>query len=192
MVAIQERFPKFTPQEYFAWEETQQIRHEYIGGEIYAMTGGTINHSEIAGNIISLLKTHLRGRSCRVLTADARVNIYESNDYVYPDLSVTCDPRDKGTTKFVAHPCLIVEVLSPSTAAYDRGDKFAMYRRSPSLQDYVMVDANKIAIDMYHKNDLGRWEIINYRAGDMVELASIDLTFPIEQIFENITFTDDE
>jgi Uma2 family endonuclease len=105
---------------------------------------------------------------------------------------VTCDRQDRTNTKFVSHPCLIAEVLSPSTEAYDRGDKFAMYRLSPSLQDYVLVSADKVAIDIYTKDDRGKWDILNYRSGDLVELASIDLTFPIEQIYEDIVFEVEE
>jgi Uma2 family endonuclease len=192
MIAVRESFPRFTPEEYFEWEAHQEIRHEYFDGEVYAMTGGTLNHSEIAINVGSLFKPHLRGGKCRVLNGDARVNIHNSNKYVYPDLSVSCNDRDRNNTKFVSSPCLIVEVLSPSTEAYDRGDKFAMYRLSPSLQDYVLVSANKIAIDIYNKDERGKWDILNYRSGDIVELASINLTFPIEQIYEDIIFDVEE
>jgi Uma2 family endonuclease len=192
MVAVKEHLPRFTPEEYFEWEEHQEIRHEYFDGEVYAMTSGTLNHSELAINFGSLLKPHLRGGRCRILNGDARINIYNSNKYVYPDLSFTCDDRDRINTKFVSHPCLIAEVLSPSTEAYDRGDKFAMYRLSPSLQDYVLVSADKVAIDIYNKDDRGKWDILNYRSGDVVELASIDLTFPIEQIYEDIIFEIEE
>jgi Uma2 family endonuclease len=192
MIAAKEHFPRFTPEEYFEWEANQEIRHEYFDGEVYAMTGGTLNHSEISTNFGFLLKAHLRRGRCRLLNGDARVNIYNSNKYVYPDLSVSCNDRDRNNTKFVSNPCLIVEVLSPSTEAYDRGDKFAMYRLSPSLQDYVLVSTNKMAIDIYNKDDRGKWDILNYRSGDVVELASIDLTFPIEQIYEDIIFEADE
>jgi Uma2 family endonuclease len=196
MVAGQEHFPKLTPAEYLDWEEQQELRHEYLNGEVYAMTGGTMNHSQIAGNFTTLLNIHLRSSGCRVLNSDVKVQIAASNDYIYPDVSVTCDDRDKTATKFISHPCLIVEVLSPSTAAYDRRDKFNLYRRSDSLQDYVLVDTQKIEIDIYSKNDLaeptlcerGRWEIMSYVAGDSIELTSINLTFPIEQVFENIIF----
>ena len=192
MIAARESLPRFTPEEYFEWEAHQEIRHEYFDGEVYAMTGGTLNHSEIAINFGVLLKAHLRGGKCRLLNGDARINIYNSNKYVYPDLSVTCDQRDRTNTKFVSYPCLIGEVLSPSTEAYDRGDKFAMYRLSPSLQDYVLISADKMAIDIYHKDDRGKWDILNYRSGDSVELASINLTFPIEQIYEDIIFEIEE
>jgi Uma2 family endonuclease len=192
MIAARDDFPRLTPEEYFEWEEQQQVRHEYIDGEVYAMTGGTLNHSEIASNFNFLLKSHLRSGSCRVFNSDARINIYQSNDYVYPDVSVSCDERDRSATKFLSHPCLIIEVLSASTEAYDRGDKFGLYRRSPNLQDYVLVSSNKIAIDIYHKNDRGRWEIISCAAGDLVELECINLTLPIEEIFENIVFGDEK
>jgi Uma2 family endonuclease len=192
MVAAREHFPRFTPEQYFAWEEQQLHRHEYIDGEVYAMSGGTINHGDIAGNFLALLKIHMRGRGCKTLNSDCRVNIVESNDYVYPDISVTCDDRDKTTPQYIRYPCLIVEVLSPSTEAYDRGDKFRMYRRNPNLRDYLLVDASKMAIDLYRKDESGNWYILNYEAGDSIEFKSIDLTFPIEQVYEDIEFIVDE
>jgi Uma2 family endonuclease len=188
MIAVGEQFPKLTPAEYLDWEEKQELRHEYLNGEVYAMTGGTVNHGRIAANLIAMLIPHLCGGECRVQTSDVKVQIAESNDYIYPDVSVTCNDRDKTATKFIAHPCLIIEVLSPSTAAYDRRDKFNLYRRSNSLQDYMLVDTQKMEIDIYTKNDRGRWEIVSYVAGDSIELTSINLTFPIEQVFEGIIF----
>ncbi|WP_235597363.1 Uma2 family endonuclease [Cylindrospermopsis raciborskii] len=159
----QTKVPKFTPEEYFIWEEKQLLRHEYINGEVYAMTGGTQNHGRIASNIIFIVKGHLRGSGCQVGNSDCRVNILETKDYVY-------------------------EVLSPITASYDRGDKFRLYRLNSSLQDYLLVDAEKIAIDLYRKNDHGNWEIFNYQSGDNIDLQSIDLSFPIESVYEDIIF----
>jgi Uma2 family endonuclease len=186
MVALKDNTPKFTPEEYFDWEEQQLERHELIDGEVYAMTGGTVNHSQIAVKFISLLDNHLRGSGCKTLNSDCRVNIVGSNNYTYPDLSVTCDKRDKTTTKYITYPCLIIEVLSFSTEAYDRGGKFRMYRQNPILQDYVLVSSEQIEIDLYHKTESGSWEIINYQAGDTIELKSVNLTFAIERIYEGI------
>ncbi len=188
MVALQEHFPRFTPAEYLAWEEQQEFRHEYVDGEVYAMTGGTLNHSEIAGNFTSILKNHLQGSGCRVLNSDAKVQILESNSYLYPDVSVTCDERDRRATKFISYPCLIVEVLSPTTEAYDRGDKFALYRRSTTLQDYVLVGTQAMRVDLYQRNERGRWEILSYDAGDVIELPSVNLSVPVAQIYEDIIF----
>ncbi|NLQ04890.1 Uma2 family endonuclease [Cylindrospermopsis raciborskii MVCC19] len=184
----QTKVPKFTPEEYFIWEEKQLLRHEYINGEVYAMTGGTQNHGRIASNIIFIVKGHLRGSGCQVGNSDCRVNILETKDYVYPDVSVTCDERDRTAIQAIQYPCLIVEVLSPITASYDRGDKFRLYRLNSSLQDYLLVDAEKIAIDLYRKNDHGNWEIFNYQSGDNIDLQSIDLSFPIESVYEDIIF----
>jgi len=192
MVAVKDNFPRFTPEEYFTWEEQQLERHEYIDGEVYAMSGGTQNHSDIAGNLLTLLKSHLRGGGCKTFNSDLRIKIFESNKYVYPDLSVTCDDRDKSTPQYITYPCLIVEVLSPSTEAYDRGNKFKLYRKNPSLRDYVLVDSSKMAIDLYRKDESGNWNIINYEAGDAIELKSINLIFQIEQVYEDITFIDQQ
>lgn len=188
MVVAKEQLPKLTPEEYFAWEEMQTMRHEYLNGEVYAMSGGTINHSEIALNLGVLLKTHLRGSGCKVLNSDARINICETTNYVYPDLSVTCDERDKTTTQYITYPCLIVEVLSPTTEAYDRGNKFKMYRRNPCLQEYVLVDSEGIGMEIFRRTEKDTWQILNYQAGDVVELTSVNSTFPIEAIYEDIVF----
>jgi Uma2 family endonuclease len=187
MVAVKDNSPRFTPEEYFAWEERQLEKHEYIGGEVYAMTGGTVNHSRIALKFGALLDNCLSGSACQTANSDCRVNIVESNDYTYPDVSVTCDDRDKTTTKYITYPCLLVEVLSQSTEAYDRGGKFRMYRQNPILQDYVLVSSEKIEVDLYCKTETGSWEIINYQAGDTIELKSVNLTFQIERIYEGIS-----
>ena len=189
MVALKEHFPQLTPAEYLAWEEQQEFRHEYADGEVYAMTGGTLNHSEIASNFTTILKNHLRGSGCKVFNSDAKVQILESNSYLYPDVSVTCDGRDRSATKFISHPCLIVEVLSPTTEAYDRGDKFALYRRSTTLQDYVLVSTNAMRVDLYQRNDRGRWEILSYDAGDSIDLPSVNLSVSVAQIYEDIVFS---
>ncbi|MBW4523456.1 MAG: Uma2 family endonuclease [Scytolyngbya sp. HA4215-MV1] len=201
MVAKEHASP-LTPAEYFAWEEQQLEKHELIDGQVYpmginAMTGGSKNHSLLAAKLITLFSNHLEGSSCDTATSDLRINIVGTNDYTYPDASVTCDDRDKTTTQYITYPCLIVEVLSPGTEAYDspvetlheRGGKFRMYRQNPMLIDYLLVSSTSIEIDLYHKNEAGDWVIINYQAGDTVELKSINLSFPIEQIYRGLTLT---
>jgi Uma2 family endonuclease len=101
---------------------------------------------------------------------------------------VTCDDRDRENEMYITYPCLIVEVLSDSTEAYDRGKKFEKYRRNPNLVDYVLASSDEMAIDIYHKKDTGEWVILSYRSGDLVELKSIDLSVPIEQFYEEIVF----
>lgn len=190
MFAVPNQSPKLTPAEYFEWEEQQLCRHEYINGEVYAMGGGTQNHSRISLKVAALLDGHLSNSNCRVFNSDCRVNLLGTDDYTYPDASVSCDRRDETSVQYITYPCLIVEVLSDSTEAYDRGNKFFRYRQNPQLQDYILVSSQEIAIDLYRKSENGRWEIINYRAGDIVELQSVNLSFPIEQAYRGIDFLD--
>lgn len=189
MIAAKENFPHITPEEYFGWEEKQLEKHEYIDGQVYAMSGGSVNHGRIAVRLTTLFSNHLENSSWETGNSDLRVNIVGTKNYIHPDASVTCDDRDKTTTQYITYPCLIVEVLSPSTEAYDRGGKFRMYRNNPILQDYLLVSSTSIEIDLYHKNDAGEWIIINYKEGDTIELKSINLSFAIEQIYRNLDLT---
>ncbi|MFN5303830.1 MAG: Uma2 family endonuclease [Pseudanabaena sp.] len=186
MIAIKENFPQITPEEYFAWEEKQLEKHELINGQVYAMSGGSVNHSRIAIRFATMLDTHLDASSCITGNSDLRINIVGTNNYIYPDVSVTYDDRDKTTTQYITYPSLIVEVLSPSTESYDRSGKFRLYRKNPNLQDYLLVSSTSIEMDLYHKNDAGEWLIINYQEGDTVELKSINLSFPIEQVYRGL------
>jgi len=186
VIAVLDSDRYFTPDEYFAWEEQQLERHELIEGRVYAMSGGTKNHSTIAINILLLIKAHLRGSDCQVFNSDLKVNILHTANYIYPVLSVTCDERDRQHPLYIAYPCLIVEVLSESTEAYDRGKKFVKYRRNPNLIDYALVSADEIAVDLYHRNEAGDWLILNYREGDQIELNSIGLKAPIAQFYEDV------
>ncbi len=188
MIAIRLETPRLTSTEYLAWEEQQKFRHEYVDGEIYDMTGGTVNHGKTAVNITVTLGNHLRDSECQVLNSDVKVQILESKSYFYPDISVTCDQRDCHVDQFISHPCLIVEVLSPSTEAYDRGKKFRKYLRSASLKEYVLVSTNEMCLDVYHLNERGKWELTTYGEGELVELKSVNLTVPIEQIYRNVVF----
>jgi Uma2 family endonuclease len=187
MIATKENFPNLTPEEYFTWEEKQLEKHELIDGQVYAMSGGSVNHGRIAIRFTSMFDAHLENSGCITGNSDIKVNIVETNNYTYPDASVTCDERDKNTSNYFTYPCLIVEVLSKTTEAYDRGSKFRMYQNNPVLKDYLLVSSTSIEIDLYHKNDAGQWMIINYGEGDIIELKSINLNFPIEQVYRGLT-----
>jgi Uma2 family endonuclease len=186
MIANPNNFPQLSPTEYFAWEEQQLEKYEYINGEVYAMSGGSKNYSLISVRFITLFSNHLETSNCEIGNSDLRVNITGTNNYTYPDVSVTCDNRDKTTTQYITYPCLIVEVLSASTEAYDRGGKFRMYRNNPILQDYLLVSSTSIEIDLYHHKENGEWIIINYKEGDTIELKSINLSFAIEQVYRGL------
>jgi Uma2 family endonuclease len=192
MIAAKDNAPQLTPEEYFAWEEQQLEKHEYIDGEVYAMSGGSVNHGRIAIRFTAMFDAHLNSNGCITGNSDIKVNILGSKNYTYPDASVTCDNRDQSTAEYFTYPCLIVEVLSPSTEAYDRGGKFRMYRHNPVLQDYLLVSSTAIEMDLYHKKETGEWVIINYQEGDTIELKSINLSFPIEQVYRGLTLTPEE
>ncbi|XHX80080.1 MAG: Uma2 family endonuclease [Stenomitos frigidus ULC029] len=189
MIAAKENAPQLTPESYFAWEEKQLEKHEYINGQVYEMGGGSVNHGRIAIRFTAMFNVHLDNSGCITGNSDIKVNIVETNNYICPDASVTCDERDKNTSQSFTYPCLIVEVLSESTEAYDRGGKFRLYRHNPVLQDYLLVNSTRIEMDLYHKNDAGEWIILNYKAGDVIELKSINLSFAIEQVYRGLVLT---
>jgi len=186
MVASKVNFPQLTPEEYFIWEEKQLEKHEYIDGELYAMSGGSVNHGRIAIKFITMFDTHLENSGCIIGNSDIKINILKTNNYTYPDVSVTCDDRDKNTPNYFTYLCLIIEVLSASTEAYDRGGKFRMYRNNPILQDYLLVSSTSIEMDLYHQKNNGEWIIINYKEGDTIELKSINFSFAIEQVYRGL------
>ncbi|MBD2177307.1 Uma2 family endonuclease [Pseudanabaena sp. FACHB-1998] len=187
MIAVPD-YPKLSPDEYFEWEAKQEIRYEYINGDVFAMAGGTIAHSLVAANLIALLRPHLRGKNCRVLGSDAKVGISPSGEFFYPDLLVTCDDRDRNSAKAVFYPKLIIEVLSPSTEAYNRGGKFSRYRQLSSLREYVLVASEQINIEAFRLNERGKWELTPYEQGDLVQFTSIDFECAIAAVYEDVDF----
>lgn len=185
MVAVTE-LQYLTPQDYLDWEEKQSIKHEYIDGEVFAMTGGTIPHNDLAVNLTTALKNHLRGKGCKVSMADAKVGVSESGPLYYPDVMVTCDERDRRAMQVIYRPYVIVEVLSPSTEAKDRGKKFRNYRRISTLQEYVLISSEQKIIECYRLNEKGVWELYTYAEGDEFELKSIDFRCSIDLIYEDV------
>ncbi|MCT7953054.1 Uma2 family endonuclease [Ancylothrix sp. C2] len=197
MITAKNNSPQLTPEEYFVWEEQQLEKYEYIDGQVHGITGSSVNHGRIAVRLITSGVNHLEGSGCDTGNSDLRVNIVGTNNYTHPDVSVTCDvreasalpKRDKITTQYITYPYLIVEVLSAGTEAFDRGSKFRMYRKNPALIDYLLVSSTGIQIDLYHKDEAGNWLIINYKEGDTIELKSINLSFPIEQVYRGLNLT---
>jgi Uma2 family endonuclease len=186
MVATRERHP-MSPQEYFDWEAKQELRHEYFEGDVFAMAGGSIAHGRLGLNLGAMLKAGLRGKGCIPLNSDCKLGISEKGPFIYPDVSVTCDDRDKTARQFIQYPCLIIEVLSPSTEAYDRGGKFALYRRLASLQEYVLVSSESRSVEVFRRTTSGTWEFKDYGEEDSISLTSVGLTLAIAEIYEDVT-----
>jgi Uma2 family endonuclease len=182
-----------TAAEYLAWEELQDTKHEYLNGmvyEVYAMAGAKDAHVTIAGNVFALAKAHLRGTPCRTYIADMKLQAHEDSAYFYPDVFVTCDLRDRASEYHKSYPKLIVEVLSPSTAGYDRGDKFAAYRQMQSLQEYAVIDPSKLTVDLFRKREDGLWVLYPSEGQNAVEFASIGLTASFAELFEDVQAED--
>ena len=185
--------PKYmTPQEYLNWEEQQPIKYEYINGEVYAMTGGTLAHATIAANLFYQLKNHLRGGSCRPFVFEAKLGVSEKGPFHYPDVMVTCDERDKNAKKVIYHPSIIVEVLSPSTESFDRGKKFQQYRCISTLREYVLISAEQITVEVFRLNDRGIWELYTYIEGEEIYLSSVDFRCAIELLYEDVVLEIEE
>ncbi|MEG4498436.1 Uma2 family endonuclease [Microcoleus sp. F10-C6] len=176
-----------SPEEYLEGERVSPIKHEYRRGHVYAMTGAKKPHIVISVNLASLLNNHLRESSCLVLSSDIKLRLEEANCYYYPDVAVTCDERDTSSTEdFILYPSLIIEVLSPSTASFDRGDKFADYQTSPSLQEYVLITQSEIKIECFRLNAEGNWVSQTYGQGDRVEFVSANFSCAISEIYEKV------
>jgi Uma2 family endonuclease len=197
MIAAPEPFPTLTPEEYLVWEEQQLEKHEYIHGQIYELhrpkcsevQANSINHDQICDQLAILLKSHWMESPWILGNANTTVRIPGTQIDLGADYSVTCDDRDKTTTQYITYPCLIVEVLSKSTESYDRGGKFRLYCQNPVLQDYLLVSSTSIEVDLYHKNEAGDWLILNYQAGDEIELKSIGLKFAIDELYRGLVLT---
>lgn len=184
---IANRQPAYiTVEEYLIAEASSEIKHEYQDGYVYAMAGASDAHVTIAGNLFSIVRNHLRGNGCRVYMSDMRVNLATRKSYYYPDVMVTCDPLDRELTHYKQHPCLIIEVLSTSTEAFDRGDKFTDYQQIESLQEYVLVSQTRQRVDYFHRSSQGLWVLQSYYLGDVLQLTSINCSIPVVDIFEDV------
>ena len=186
MIAIPQQPAKMTIEEYLAWELDQDIRYDYINGEVFAMTGGTIPHNDIALNLYTSLRPHLRPRGCRINVSDVKVQVTSKGPYFYPDLIVSCHPEDINARKFIQNPKLIVEVLSPGTSGKDREEKFRYYLTIPSLQEYILIDSEKISVERYCRGEGRMWLYYPYTTGDMITLSSIAFEFPIEILYDSV------
>jgi Uma2 family endonuclease len=178
-----------TPEEYLQMEEHSPIKHEYIDGQIFDMAGALDAHVTIAGNLFSLLRNHLRGSGCRVYISDMKARIESLNRFYYPDVMVTCDARDQETPAYKKFPSLIVEVLSDSTEAFDRGDKFADYQQLESLQEYVLISTKRQRIECFRRSNEGLWILQSFTpAQTSFQLHSVNVEGTLESLYEDVAF----
>ncbi len=187
--------PYYTPEEYLAFEEKADYKHEYRNGKIVAMTGGTTNHNEIAGNFYANLKFALKGKDYRVFIGDVRLWIPQYRQYTYPDVMIVeAEPiyAGKGTTT-ITNPSIITEVLSSSTQDYDRGTKFTYYRSIPELKEYILINQYQYAIEQFTKNQEGKWVLTEEQGEDAIlTLPTVNLQISFTDIYERVKFEDNQ
>ena len=180
------RRPVMSAESFLDWEAGQVQRHEFVDGLPYAMAGAEERHATMAGNVYLTLRQSLSGTPCRTFMTDMKLRPQASDDFFYPDVFVTCAEADRQRPLFKSEPCLVVEVLSPSTAAYDRGEKFARYRRIASLQEVVFVDLDTCRVDVHRRRPDGLFVLHPFDPGEDVVLASVACTLTAAQLFADV------
>lgn len=176
---------RYTLQDYLGVEEmSPAVKHELVEGEIFAMAGGTVEHSALATTFSGLLLAHLRGTSCRAHGSDLRIRVREANVATYADAAVVCDPveRDPDSPTHVTNPRVVVEVLSPSTEDYDREDKRRIYQMLPSLREYVLVAQDARRVELWRRT-ASEWEHSVHGAGARVALPSIGFELDVDELY---------
>jgi Uma2 family endonuclease len=181
---------RYTPEEYLALERNAEFKSEYIDGRIVAMSGATEPHVTIVGNIAAELRTRLRGGPCRAYASEMRVQIAGGRRYTYPDVVAVCGERQfiDGVMDTLSNPVLIFEVLSPSTEAYDRAEKFHHYQLIESLQEYILVAQDQPRVECYTRGPGGDvWYLWTETDLDKeVEFYSVGCRIPLREIYENV------
>ncbi|MGE3535997.1 MAG: Uma2 family endonuclease [Candidatus Tectimicrobiota bacterium] len=183
---------RYTLEEYFALERASEGKYEYWYGEVYAMSGASPAHVQIQINLITLLSLQLRGRSCRLFSSDMRLKVPDFPPYRYPDLSALCGEsvfESIGGLDVLTNPALIIEILSPSTEAFDRGDKFTYYKSIPSFREYLLIAQHRPHVGHYIKQNNAIWSYQEYNElGLTLTLPALDCHLALEEVYRAVTF----
>lgn len=172
---------------YLEGERVSPIKHEYRKGKVYAMVGAKKSHIVLGANLTTLLNIHLVDSPCLVLNSDIKVRLEETNCYYYPDIAVVCDEREiNNTDDFILYPLLLIEVLSKSTEAFDRVQKFSNYQTCPTLKEYVLIHQDIMKVECYYRDKLEKWMEKIYQVGDESEFLSINYYGSIETIYPKV------
>ncbi|MFD2571333.1 Uma2 family endonuclease [Spirosoma soli] len=188
MIAVEKR--AISPEEYLAAERQALDKSEFFNGEVIPMAGATRNHNRVRDNINGKIINHLEEATCQSFSSDMWVHLPETGLYAYPDIVIVCGEPQFMPDEFdnLLNPTVLIEVLSEGTEDYDRGRKFLRYRAIPSFQEYVLIDSQRVAVEVWRKNDLGQWtlmEQINDPAGQF-RIQSIDLTIVLQKAYDRV------
>ncbi|MFK5947973.1 MAG: Uma2 family endonuclease [Methylococcales bacterium] len=176
----------FTANDYLEWEATQELKYEFLKGEVFAMGGDRQEHVVVSGNLFASLKQHLRNTPCRAYISDMKLRVEALDAFYYPDVMVSCDKTDHKAEQFLSNPSIIVEVLSDSTEAYDRGTKFAAYRHIDSLKEYFLIDIPTRRVECFRRRADNKWLLQVYENGGSCEFISLKIHVDLVDIFEDI------
>jgi Uma2 family endonuclease len=183
--------PKISEEQYLALDRAAEVRSEYVDGEMYAMSGGSMNHAQLQSNILVEFHTGLRDRDCRIYASEFRVCVSANRNYLYPDVVIVCGKPQLPDARqdILLNPTAIFEVLSPSTASYDRGPKFRQYRAIESLKEYVLVDQNQVLIERYSRQESGLWTYRDYQSlDDELKIDTIGASVPLRRVYDQVEF----
>jgi len=179
----------FTVEEYLEFERSSLEKHEYYQGEIFAMSGTGLAHNLIFVNVLTRLAIDLKGNPCQPFGSDMRTHIPENTLFTYPDISIYCGEINQLNEDTLLSPSVIIEILSPSTRNYDRGEKFKLYRDIPTLKEYILIDSKTIGVEAFRVNVQNRWELEEYRnADDKLSIRTVQLSIPLYEIYERVKF----
>ena len=179
--------PLFGPAAYLDWEAEQSEKHEYLNGEVFNMAGASEAHVTIAGNVFVALRNHLRGGPCSVFISDMKLRVEQANAFFYPDVLVTCAEADRAHRLFKTAPCLLVEVLSPSTEHIDTREKLLAYRLLPSLREYLLLRQDRVQADLYQWSDEGRWQHhVLGQPDDALALRCLDAAVSLRDVYADV------
>ncbi len=177
-------------EEYFTLlEKDSEHGYEYLDGRIYMMTCGSPDHSIIGSNMNGILRDHLRDSRCIVYNSDVYLQLSERYR-VCPDVTVSCDPRDRGAQEVIRYPSLVVEVLSPTTEARDRGQKSLQYRACPSIQEYLLISSEFLLVEVFRREKHGFWTLYTLGSDDTIELTSLGIRFALAEVYQNTSLTE--
>lgn len=178
-------------EEYLEMEDHSQQKHEYYKGEVFAMAGAGFVHNQIASNILMDIGQYLKDKNCRIYGSDLKIQIEANSLFTYPDLSIICDGPQfwKNRKDTITNPSVIIEILSPDTMSYDRGDKFALYRNIPSLKEYILISSTEILLEKFTKQSLHEWLLTEYKsAGDAIAVDTIGYQTHLKELYRDVSF----
>lgn len=187
------KYPLISQEDYLAMERSATEKHEYFKGEVFAMSGASMDHNLIVNNINTLVLPFLKGKGCKMFGSDLRIHIPDNTLYTYPDFSIICGPpltSDDEKDNFIS-PSVLIEVLSKSTRDYERGSKFMLYRQIPSLKEYITIDSLSVNVEVCKRNPDDSWVLHDFRLiTDSFTISTIGFTLQLSDIYEDVTFAE--